>query len=48
MTFEDKAWEEIGEGLPPESGIGASHDAGGDETPAAGETPAEGGTEEAH
>ena len=26
--FEDKAWEEIGEDLPPEAGIGASHDAG--------------------
>lgn len=33
--FEDKAWEEIGEDLPPEAGIGASHDAGGDETPGA-------------
>jgi hypothetical protein len=40
--FEDHAWAEIGEDLPPEAGIGAAHDAGGSETPGAE------GTEESH
>ena len=51
--FEDKAWAEIGEDLPPEAGIGGTHESGGeDETPVSEdhdeETPAAGGTEEAH
>jgi hypothetical protein len=44
--FADKAWEAIGDGLPPEAGIGAEHESGG-ETPAADGTPAEDETPDA-
>lgn len=36
--FSDAAWEEIGEHLPPEAGVGTEHEEGG-ETPTAGGTP---------